>query len=340
MGSTPYKILIIRTQSTLIMPKLVLDELEAVYKRELKMRLQALSRASGSVDAMLVKVDYERPKLTIEEETDLYLKYLRKKLHLTDRLIVDFHDSYLRDVMDRAIQRARPCSSKGEEIRDAVLWNTVLDIASGTSDKMVIFISNNTRQFAGQNNSLHADLVSETEKRGVKIHYYTSLDDFVKHHTVKIDFITIDWLNEQIDHDEIYERAWEEAAGCARRRLQDQLGTNQSATGGINTSGGGFDVGEYFVYEMTDGSLQVACILFGNIHFSFEVEETIDRSGWNYEHKLNPRTGDLDIEPVYHWETEKELGEQDIEVDLTVVVNLVIKKRKVLDWDLVDVNER
>ncbi|MFZ2384740.1 MAG: PIN domain-containing protein [Candidatus Omnitrophota bacterium] len=110
-------------------------------------------------------------------------------------------DEYLQEIVKRAIYRVKPCTERGEEFRDVLLWLTVLDIARLAKNDELIFISNNIHQFSDGKNSLHSDLFKETENAKLQIKYYQSLDQFIEAHAVKIDFITKDWLSSVLDVD-------------------------------------------------------------------------------------------------------------------------------------------
>ena len=94
------------------------------------------------------------------------------------------------DIVHRAIKRIRPCSEAGEEFRDALLWLTVLDVASDAQTKEVVFISNDNifvlkdekqkdSNGRGSNSKqLHPELRREAESRNVQIHFFESVESF------------------------------------------------------------------------------------------------------------------------------------------------------------------
>ncbi|MBN2412421.1 DUF4935 domain-containing protein [candidate division KSB1 bacterium] len=342
MLSHRFKILfdyLYRTKSSIIIPQLVLDELEAVYERELKNKINTFSIAIGNLERLLLESPFKLQDIQVESEVASYIKFFKSKLELTKEHIIDYQDSYLHNVMTRAIRRTPPCSAKGEEIRDAVLWNTILDIAAEAFSNKVIFISNNTKQFALHDNTLHPELMAETEKKGVSIEYYSSLEEFIKHHATKIDFISHEWFHEQTYFNKIYKRAWADATNLAKRKLTRSLDINQSATGEIISSSGDFDLDEYFVYEMADGSLEVEGVLYGNIEYEFEIEESIEDKIWEYELEFNPKTGDYECEPNYCWKTETKLKKKNILIELQVTFNAIIIDKNLVDCDIVEVAE-
>ena len=169
-----------KTQSKFIMPKVVCDELASTYERELLERLNKFLRAKGSLADALFQASLPFVDISAESETASYLKYVKDKLEVIDEEIFDYKESYLHDVMRRAMRRRRPCTERGEEIRDAVLWHSVLDIAQEAPDKTVVFISHNTKQFASGDNSLHPELLEDCSERGSTVKYYSSLESVRK----------------------------------------------------------------------------------------------------------------------------------------------------------------
>jgi len=81
---------------------------------------------------------------------------------------VHYKDEYLKEVINRSIKRIKPCSEKGEEFRDSLLWLTLLYIAEASENKMIVIISNNIKEFASDNGSLHPKLKDEEIKKDIK----------------------------------------------------------------------------------------------------------------------------------------------------------------------------
>jgi hypothetical protein len=101
----------------------------------------------------------------------------------------------LADLVDRCIDRKKPFTENGEQFRDAIIWLNVLELVVSSKEKEVIFISNNKKEFASGDKALNEELQDESEKRKVKIHYFSGLDIFIREScSIKLDYVTDEWL--------------------------------------------------------------------------------------------------------------------------------------------------
>ena len=78
-----------------------------------------------------------------------------------------------------------------------------LEHALSEDEKTVIFISANTKDFSDKDCNLHPKLIEEAKNTGVEIIYFSSLDNFLKSKASTIEFITKEWLEENIDFQEL-----------------------------------------------------------------------------------------------------------------------------------------
>lgn len=320
-----------RTQSKLILTRIVIDELKANYERELSKRIAAFSKAQGVLRSALLNPYEAAPHIDAQAETERYLAWAKQRLGVVDAEIVDYRPGYLEDVIHRAIQRIRPCSDKGEEIRDAVLWNMVLDQAEARLDKQITFVSANTAQFAAPNTQeLHPQLQDELAARGLTVQYYTSLEAFAKEHATRIDFITTEWLAEHLDLDMVLDRAFEQIERFVEYRLERRLDHGEFYTGELRISGGGLELGEHFVYAMSDESLKVEAITSGTLALRCEVHEHERYSDYNYD----PLVEDF-------YPTPRSFGarvkEREVSVWLRVTITLTIRERGLISWEIANV---
>lgn len=194
-----------KTNSKIILPKIVYNELEALYKRELIDNNSRFKNARSVLGRMLINNNIPDYIIEIDAQVNAYLKYVKEVLNVSDKDIVGYKDSYLEEVVRRASYRIKPCTDRGEETRDVLVWLTILDVAAIKSDQMLVFISKNIKEFALDEN-LHPDLLKECNDRNVKIKYYNSLQKFVEDHASKIDYITPEWIKTSLDFNSINDR--------------------------------------------------------------------------------------------------------------------------------------
>jgi hypothetical protein len=102
------------------------------------------------------------------------------------------------EAIRRAAERLAPCNEKGEGVRDAIIWLSLLDYCSKKRKmRELVFISSNTKDFASQDrNSLRDDLKTDIEARCLKVRYFTSLDEFLKQYAEPMKHITPEWISE------------------------------------------------------------------------------------------------------------------------------------------------
>ena len=227
MRSATFDILldyVARTDSRIIVPQIVFDELMANYERELILRISHLEKARKSLGQM-ISGEYESSNpVSIIAEKSKYRAYFLQRLSIDDSYIYPLKDSYLQDVVNRAINRRRPCNDKGEEMRDALLWLSVLDIASEPLFQEVSFVSANTRQFSGENKEvLHQDLLTDIQNRDVTVNYYDSLSTFVDKWVKPVQFVDRDWILSHLDSKAILDAATQVIEYDARWSLDSYL---------------------------------------------------------------------------------------------------------------------
>ena len=123
-----------KTHSKFIIPKIVW-ELAATYERELQAREHQFVEAKRSLTALLTQTELPRSEISIESEVSSFLNHLKDKLNVTGEEFFDYKEVYFHDAVERAVRRKRPCIDRGEGMLDAILWRSVLDIASEAQKK-------------------------------------------------------------------------------------------------------------------------------------------------------------------------------------------------------------
>jgi hypothetical protein len=82
-----------------------------------------------------------------------------------------------RTVVARALARRRPFDAKGRNgYRDALIWETVLELARGLSEGRVLLCTRNSKDFGER--GLHADLRAEVASLAVPVELLTQVSAF------------------------------------------------------------------------------------------------------------------------------------------------------------------
>lgn len=205
----------IKTFSTVVIPKIVLEELFALYKRELLYQTENIQKSLIKLDRLLdrLKVIHQDLELNIDDVIKDYEAYINDKLTQMHSEIPEYKDSFLKEIIKRSNERIKPISIKGEEFRDTILWLTILDYLDREKFEEVVFISNNIRDFADDNQMvLHPRLQEDLRKQGSNLKYCKSLSEFFSCYVNKIIFISKEWLIENLD--------WEKLNDDAKRAVE------------------------------------------------------------------------------------------------------------------------
>ena len=319
-GSGPSAILLDyahRTESRIQLSALVLDELHAHKVRSLESQWDAYVRAWGLVRLHLPDTPSPPTKPDFESIAISQLADLRKRLQVRDRDVVPVTEGQLREALRRAMRRRPPCTDRGEEIRDAVLWLQVVQLVRDNADTTVAFISANSRQFAAKDGSLLPALAAEVPSG--RLVYYTSLDAFAKRHATPIEFVTSEWIQERVTSDAVYEAAEDRLLEHGQAMVW-----RSDASEAPYIDSYRLDLDDFYVYETQDGTLRVVAIWYGGLEMKVERPE--------FDYDFNPLTGRHE----YHHSM---FGSRTETKDLDVVVTIeaLVRDKVLQSWEVIEV---
>jgi hypothetical protein len=248
-----------KSDSHVVLPEIIELELLAHLERELSRQYDIAKRALGWVKDLSSLHIPPLPKLDVRQAAHDRLHSISRALRVAyTRNIAPIRGEYLREVIRRAVRRERPCSDRGEEMRDAVIWLGLLDLRANVDRIHVAFISANTKQFADENGRLHPDLEGEADQRGVEVHYYPGLDEFIKDHATKGTYITTNWLKRHLPEGKIAGFAKEEYRARFWPDFRDWVREESPrATGKFEIKRVNASLVDYWVYRLADQSLEL-----------------------------------------------------------------------------------
>ncbi len=117
---------------------------------------------------------------------------------------LDAHD--LDEATTRMIKRIPPCSEKGEEFRDTMIWLNMLRYCKKYYDGCPIaFISGNRNEFAEKDDTLKKRLLEDVRRYGLDLEYFLSVPGFMEKHAKPIEHINRDWINSHINIEKVKE---------------------------------------------------------------------------------------------------------------------------------------
>ncbi len=267
-----------KTDSHFILPKIILQEIQGIYKRTIEENVQNFDKSRKSLNTILNKQLIGETSLNIDKEVEDYIKFIYQKLELKERNIVPYKNEYLPEIIERAIQRKKPFKDEDKGFRDAIIWLSIIDYCKKCHEKQVIFISNNPKDFGDANipNELHPDLKKEIEDLGIRVNYFRTTKDFIEQHSKKIDFIDLDWVAKNVNEDWVSDLicdflnereqhlviSWYESA-------KERESTNHYKA--LKASILGFN--DLFIYEMVDDSLIINVAVEAEVEMEFEFYE-------------------------------------------------------------------
>lgn len=325
-----------KTKGKIVLPKIVFDELIANYRRELDARIARANRAIEQLNGLLP--EGRRSALsTIEPDSavERYRSWVLAKIAVGEADLVPLKASYLNEVVERAISRRAPCTESGEEMRDALLWLTVRDIACETPEP-VMFISYNTKQFTRNKTDLHPDLRAELAGLNADLDYLPSLESFTREHASHIAFITEAWLIAQIPPADLIEGSRGIIESYVEHIANDRKDTEESPTGYVNLLSGSLRVQEYFVYAMSDGSFRLDISYLGDVEVEYEFEREEETEYWEYDYEIDPITGQYEYQQVPRTHTETRARTRTVNPEFWLAINATVEDGKVTEWSAID----
>jgi len=303
-----------KTNSHLIIPTVVKDEMIAIFRRQLIELFKEARDKAEKIDNWCYdntpRTDFH---LDIDKEVSTYESFLNNLTHGGGALELPHKDDFLNEVIHRQINRIKPASDKGDESRDIVIWLSIKEFLK-QSQREAVFISQNIKQFAASGpRELHPDLAAELSAENLDLRYFRSLDEFIQQHSSRVDFITEEWIKQNISQADIENVSSRIIEGSERswQRYADRKGVDWTGYIGFI---GFIDIGlnEFYVYELSGDDFYLHASYYGEVEVEIELEES---------HTLSRR---IEVEVV------------DVEVFLEIeckVHNRKIEDLKLESWD-------
>jgi hypothetical protein len=265
-----------KTNSSIIMPQVILDEIKELYSRSLKDRLTLHNKSISNINLMLTSESnfLNAKELNVEFEATAYVAFLRKRLAIRDAQILPYNDSFLKEVAHRAIKRLKPSGEEGQGFRDTLIWLTIKEYCKKCHGKQITFISFNDKDFANaEKTDLHESLASECETLNIKINYFKTIREFIEKHSVKIELFTEHWVEDNIDLKSVKDLIIEEINRSKPRSIQSWLGRRRYVESSEYFSATHVDIyecKEFFVYELLGNRYIITVKVIGEVELEHE----------------------------------------------------------------------
>jgi hypothetical protein len=167
----------------LIWPEVVVLELQNRFREKIEKEISNANAAVGEINKL---TEFPIPQVVSpkfsEEQLANYSKNLRKTILTSGGTIHKIPNISHRKLLERDLRRLKPFKSSGAGYRDALIWESVLQIFSATKEK-IAFITENSTDFTDSKGQLHPHLLQDVVSlNGNKdsISIFLSASDFVK----------------------------------------------------------------------------------------------------------------------------------------------------------------
>lgn len=191
-----------RNPVKLVVPQIVVEETVNHFRESLTAHLEEARNAIRSVTRLAPDAPVSiSGDMSLEAECNKYREHLKNRLLLADQ--ASYKDVEVASLVQRALSRRRPFDSGGKVgFRDAVLWETVLQVAKSQPNEIVL-VTQNKKDF-GEHGRLHDHLRADLVAKGlsnVPVTVCEGLNRFINEH-VKPNLEKLDGVQKQIDEGE------------------------------------------------------------------------------------------------------------------------------------------
>jgi hypothetical protein len=280
-----------KTDSRMLLPDIVFQELPVVYKRRLLEEHGKLRKHRGVFQSLLLSPGEAEARIDFDGEVAAFLANIVAIFSKYEKSFRVAHPPAILDALiSRSVNRVRPFSEGRDEFRDTLLWLAVLDVGQKQHEKNVVFISDNRTDFCDGAGKLHGELLQEAATNGVEVHYYRSISDFVQSHAQEIAEIDEARVLEIMSQVETEPHLLKSLRTDYLPALQRRLERRYDIAENLQVVDSFLMIDKYSVYEMRDNEKLLMVTLSATATVLFEALADED-PGWSsrmrdYEREL------------------------------------------------------
>lgn len=171
-----------RLSHRIYIPDVVIDEIVKQYKEEIKLYADDYNRAVSKLQKR--KVAEEIHKLDSDVMTKDYEDSLRNRINELGIVILSYPTTCHKEMVSRELSKRKPFLDGKKGYRDALIWETVKEYCKKFPVNEVIFLSENSNDFADKNKrSFHPDLIIDCENERIdlsRLSLATNVHEFVE----------------------------------------------------------------------------------------------------------------------------------------------------------------
>lgn len=156
-----------REIATLVVPEIVILETINHFPKKLREIAGEVGRSIGRLKKIVPNAVLSAPEMDIEKETTQFTEALYARLNEMGARIPTFKHIEIGRVVQRSLDRRKPFDAHGHRgFRDAILWETILELARKNEGELILLVTENTNDF-GPHRGLAADLVDDLKRNGI-----------------------------------------------------------------------------------------------------------------------------------------------------------------------------
>jgi hypothetical protein len=185
-----------RTESKLILPRIIREEVVIGFGRRLKREWKLFSEAHRKYALMDIDNALSRVNEPVigRSMTRVRRKLMKPSDEVVPIYVADTTGVNIDEVFMRGVHRLRPANDEGEELRDVVIWLWVLAYTKSAAEN-VAFVSQDGGFWNGD--SPHPNITHDiTHDVPDRLSIYKTIDDFVKKHAPAPTTITPEWFEQ------------------------------------------------------------------------------------------------------------------------------------------------
>lgn len=160
---------------SLVVPEVVVGEVERKFRDQLAAEASALSKAEATIQRWTGRAP--TAEVDVANLSGKFNARFAEWRNNHNVVVPSTSAVSSETLVARAMQRKKPFRDSSDEgMRDAIIWESLVQLAA-TDDDDVVLLSQNTRDFAAdkEGTALHPDLAAEVKASAAEVKYFTHL---------------------------------------------------------------------------------------------------------------------------------------------------------------------
>lgn len=150
-----------------VVPEVALAEVVGLYRASVARESEKLKSGGKEVGRLGLQDLLDDTIRKASESASQYEEKLREALKLAKVEVLQPSPIPHMTLVERAVQRRRPCDDKGDGYRDSLNWLTLLELAANNPDETVVWVSRDGDFWDLDKSGFHSDLLEDLTRAGI-----------------------------------------------------------------------------------------------------------------------------------------------------------------------------